>query len=138
MLIGGFVGRFVLAGAGEGGERTAQRHGLPVCGKECHAEVGRPIMVPVTVLHVRQLARYAFRLTLTQPVVTTTGRIGRIGLAEVVVTVQRHVQPLQHFESLFVSQLRHQRIGRGVACTIHPVHSGGILGLFILVTSHEA
>ena len=44
---------------------------------------------------------------------------------------------LQHLELLFVSQLRHQRVGRGVARSVHPVHVGGVLGLLVLVASGE-
>ena len=136
MLVFGRGLSFVLARTGERGEGGTQRYGMAVRGEKGHTEVGRVVVVAITVFCIGQLSRSALGVTLfSQPV--ATGRVGRVGLTEIIISVQRHVQPLQHLELLFVSQLRHQRVGRGVARSVHPVHVGGVLGLLVLVASGE-
>ena len=138
MLVFGRGLGFVLARTGERGEGGTQRYGMAVRGEKGHTEGGCAVVVAITVFGIGQLSRSALGFTLfSQPVVVATGRVGRVGLTEIIISVQRHVQPLQHLELLFVSQLRHQRVGRGVARSVHPVHVGGVLGLLVLVASGE-
>ena len=47
------------------------------------------------------------------------------------------MQPLQHIEFLFIRQLRHQGVCRGVACAVHPIHRRTVLRLLVLIASGE-
>ena len=139
IIIVGLILRLVLARTGERGERRAESGQVPRGRAERRAQVGRRVVVAVTVFGVGQ---FAFRVlglaALAQPVVVATGGVGRIGLPEVIVGVQADVQPLQHPEAFLVHEVGHQRLGRRVARAVHPVHVRGVLRLLVFVSAGKS